>query len=157
MRVFHSLGPSRWRPAWWPAPASPPRPRPPGRRCTTRGPLLLRRAVRPFRPRLGAARLPGLQGSLLELPFDAPAGVPQPARARPVGRRGQGDRGPVQVQDGPNDEGEMFERPGRPSDRFRSPFANEQAARAANNGALPPDLSVITKAREGGADYIHAC
>ena len=62
----------------------------------------------------------------------------------------------VQMQDGPNDEGQMFERPGRPSDRFRSPFANEKAARAANNGALPPDLSVITKAREGGAEYIHA-
>jgi ubiquinol-cytochrome c reductase cytochrome c1 subunit len=62
----------------------------------------------------------------------------------------------VQVQDGPNDEGQMFERPGRPSDRFRSPFPNPQAARAANNGALPPDLSVIVKARAGGADYIHA-
>lgn len=62
----------------------------------------------------------------------------------------------VQVQDGPNDDGEMFERPGRPSDRFRSPFTNEKAARAANNGAYPPDLSVITKAREHGADYIHA-
>jgi ubiquinol-cytochrome c reductase cytochrome c1 subunit len=62
----------------------------------------------------------------------------------------------VQVQDGPNDEGQMFERPGRPSDRFRSPFPNENAARAANNGALPPDLSVIVKAREGGADYIYA-
>jgi ubiquinol-cytochrome c reductase cytochrome c1 subunit len=62
----------------------------------------------------------------------------------------------VQVQDGPNDEGEMFERPGRPSDRFRRPFPNDNAARAANNGALPPDLSVIVKARAGGADYIHA-
>ena len=62
----------------------------------------------------------------------------------------------VQVNDGPNDEGQMFERAGRPSDRFRSPFANEKAARAANNGGLPPDLSVITKAREHGADYIHA-
>ena len=62
----------------------------------------------------------------------------------------------VQVNDGPNDEGQMFERPGRPSDRFRSSFTNEKAARAANNGALPPDLSVITKAREHGADYIHA-
>jgi ubiquinol-cytochrome c reductase cytochrome c1 subunit len=62
----------------------------------------------------------------------------------------------VQVTDGPNDEGQMFERPGRPSDRFRSPFTNENAARAANNGAYPPDLSVITKAREHGADYIHA-
>lgn len=62
----------------------------------------------------------------------------------------------VQVTDGPNDKGEMFQRPGRPSDRFRSPFANEQAARAANNGALPPDLSVIAKARPGGPDYLYA-
>lgn len=62
----------------------------------------------------------------------------------------------VQVQDGPNDEGQMFERAGRPSDRFRSPFANEKAARAANNGAYPPDLSVIAKAREGGATYLYA-
>lgn len=53
----------------------------------------------------------------------------------------------VEVTDGPNDEGEMFTRPGRPADRFPSPFKNDQAARAANNGALPPDLSVITKAR----------
>jgi ubiquinol-cytochrome c reductase cytochrome c1 subunit len=62
----------------------------------------------------------------------------------------------VEVRDGPNDEGQMFERPGRPSDRFRSPFANPQAARAANNGAYPPDLSVIAKARNGGADYLFA-
>ncbi len=62
----------------------------------------------------------------------------------------------VQVQDGPNEFGEMFERPGRPSDRFRRAFPNEQAARAANNGAYPPDLSVIVKARAGGAPYIHA-
>lgn len=62
----------------------------------------------------------------------------------------------VQIQDGPNDEGQMFERPGRPSDRFRSPFPNPQAARAGNNGALPPDLSVIAKARAGGADYLYA-
>jgi ubiquinol-cytochrome c reductase cytochrome c1 subunit len=50
----------------------------------------------------------------------------------------------------------MFQRPGRPSDRFRSPFANEQQARAANNGTLPPDLSVMAKARPGGPDYIYA-
>jgi ubiquinol-cytochrome c reductase cytochrome c1 subunit len=62
----------------------------------------------------------------------------------------------VQVLDGPNDEGEMFERPGRASDRFLAPFPNEQAARAANNGALPPDLSLMAKAREGGADHIVA-
>jgi cytochrome c1 len=64
--------------------------------------------------------------------------------------------GQAQITDGPNDSGQMFQRPGRPSDRFRSPFANEQQARAANTGALPPDLSVIAKAREGGADYIYA-
>ena len=62
----------------------------------------------------------------------------------------------VEVQDGPNDEGVMFNRPGRPYDRFKSPFPNDNAARAANNGALPPDLSVITKARHHGADYIYA-
>ncbi|MCA3325671.1 MAG: cytochrome c1 [Roseomonas sp.] len=61
-----------------------------------------------------------------------------------------------QIVDGPNDEGQMFERPGRPADRFRKPFANDAAARAANNGALPPDLSVMTKARAGGADYLFA-
>jgi ubiquinol-cytochrome c reductase cytochrome c1 subunit len=54
-----------------------------------------------------------------------------------------------QVQDGPDESGEMFNRPALPSDRFPSPFANEQAARAANGGALPPDLSLMTKAREG--------
>ncbi len=86
----------------------------------------------------------------------------------------------AEVVDGPNDDGEMFERPGKPSDRFVSPFANDKAARAANGGALPPDLSVIAKARnvhnktkwyleptvwakditsgyqEGGADYLYA-
>ncbi|WP_376095355.1 cytochrome c1 [Roseomonas sp. CCTCC AB2023176] len=61
-----------------------------------------------------------------------------------------------EVQDGPNDNGEMFTRPARASDHFRRPFANDAAARAANNGALPPDLSVIVKAREGGADYVRA-
>ncbi|MQA64796.1 MAG: cytochrome c1 [Alphaproteobacteria bacterium] len=62
----------------------------------------------------------------------------------------------VEVQDGPNDQGEMFTRPGRPYDRFKSPFPNDNAARAANNGALPPDLSVITKARPHGHDYLYA-
>jgi ubiquinol-cytochrome c reductase cytochrome c1 subunit len=62
----------------------------------------------------------------------------------------------AQVTDGPNDQGEMFQRPGRPSDPFAAPFANDQAARAANNGALPPDLSLIVKAREGGPDYVYA-
>lgn len=61
-----------------------------------------------------------------------------------------------EVSDGPNDEGEMFDRPARPSDRFVKPFPNEQAARAGNNGAMPPDLSLIVKARKGGANYLHA-
>jgi cytochrome c1 len=79
-----------------------------------------------------------------------------------------------QVTDGPNDKGEMFQRPGKISDYFPPPFANDQAARAALGGGLPPDLSVIAKARgyergfpwfifeaftdyqEGGPDYIHA-
>lgn len=85
-----------------------------------------------------------------------------------------------EIEDGPNDQGEMFKRPAKPSDAFPSPFANDNAARAANGGALPPDLSVLAKARalhselpwyvapfhwikdiasgyqEGGPDYIHA-
>jgi ubiquinol-cytochrome c reductase cytochrome b/c1 subunit len=55
----------------------------------------------------------------------------------------------LQVIDGPDDGGDMFERPGLPSDRLVSPFPNEQAARAANGGVLPPDLSLITKSRAG--------
>ncbi|MFC0409595.1 cytochrome c1 [Roseomonas elaeocarpi] len=62
----------------------------------------------------------------------------------------------VQVDAAPNDAGVVEQRPGRVSDRFRAPFANENAARNANGGALPPDLSVMVKAREGGADYVHA-
>jgi ubiquinol-cytochrome c reductase cytochrome c1 subunit len=52
------------------------------------------------------------------------------------------------------DDGQPTERPALPADHFRSPFANDLAARAALNGALPPDLSLIEKARAGGADYI---
>ena len=51
------------------------------------------------------------------------------------------------IQDGPNDAGDMFERPGRPADRFPPPFANENAAAAANGGKAPPDLSLMAKAR----------
>ena len=79
-----------------------------------------------------------------------------------------------QVQDGPNDQGKMFKRPGKISDNFPPPFANDQAARAALGGKLPPDMSVLAKARsyewgfpwfildaftmyqEDGPDYIHA-
>ncbi len=82
--------------------------------------------------------------------------------------------GEYQITDGPNDSGEMFQRPGRPSDYFPPIYPNEQAARATHNGALPVDLSVIAKARtyevgfpgflidivrqyqENGVDYIHA-
>jgi ubiquinol-cytochrome c reductase cytochrome c1 subunit len=78
------------------------------------------------------------------------------------------------VQDGPNDDGDMFERPGIPSDRFPSPFPNPQAAAAANSGAHPPDMSLLAKARgvtrgfpqfvidiftqyaESGPDYIYS-
>jgi ubiquinol-cytochrome c reductase cytochrome b/c1 subunit len=57
--------------------------------------------------------------------------------------------------DGPDDEGEMFDRPGRPSDHFKAPYANQNQAKASNNGALPPDLSLIVKARAGGANYVY--
>jgi ubiquinol-cytochrome c reductase cytochrome c1 subunit len=53
------------------------------------------------------------------------------------------------VKDGPDVNGEMFERPGLPSDRFPSPFPNEETARAANGGAYPPDMSLLTKSRPG--------
>lgn len=57
----------------------------------------------------------------------------------------------VEYEDGPNDEGEKFQRPGKLSDYMPRPYANDEAARAGNAGALPPDLSLITKARHGGA------
>lgn len=60
------------------------------------------------------------------------------------------------VTDGPNDSGEMYERPAEPADHYPPPFPNDQAARVANGGALPPDLSVITQARPGGPDYLYA-
>ena len=58
------------------------------------------------------------------------------------------------VKDGPHAEGEMFDRPALPSDRFVSPYQNEEAARAANNGAYPVDLSLIIKARHDGPNYV---
>ncbi|MEM9494746.1 MAG: cytochrome c1 [Pseudomonadota bacterium] len=61
-----------------------------------------------------------------------------------------------QVEDGPDDSGDMFMRPALPADRFVGPYANEQQARVANNGAMPPDLSLIVKARHGGANYIYS-
>lgn len=66
------------------------------------------------------------------------------------------------VPAGPNDAGEThvdgqpIMRPALLSDKIAAPYANAKAARAANNGAFPPDLSLMTKARKGGADYVHA-
>jgi ubiquinol-cytochrome c reductase cytochrome c1 subunit len=61
-----------------------------------------------------------------------------------------------EINDGPDSQGEMFTRPGRPSDKFKSPYPNIQAAKAANGGAYPPDMSVLVKARKGGANYIYS-
>ena len=54
------------------------------------------------------------------------------------------------VEDGPDEEGNMFQRPGKLADRFPNPYANDEAAKAANGGALPPDLTFIVNARHGG-------
>ena len=59
-----------------------------------------------------------------------------------------------EVEDGPDEQGLMYKRPGVVLDYFPEPYPNEEAARAANNGALPPDLSFITRARHGGEDYV---
>ena len=61
-----------------------------------------------------------------------------------------------EIDDGPNSEGEMFTRPGRPSDHFKNPYPNDNASIAANGGAYPPDMSVLVKARPGGANYIYS-
>ena len=61
-----------------------------------------------------------------------------------------------EITDGPNNDGEMFTRPGRPSDKFVNPYPNNKAAMAANGGAYPPDMSVLVKARKGGANYIYS-
>lgn len=64
------------------------------------------------------------------------------------------DASGILVVDGPNDDGKMFERPGRLTDTLPSPYANPEEARAANNGAAPPDLTFIVKARHGAEDYV---
>ena len=61
-----------------------------------------------------------------------------------------------ELTDGPNSDGEMFTRAARLSDNFVGPYENMQAATAANGGAYPPDMSVLVKARKGGADYIYS-
>lgn len=60
------------------------------------------------------------------------------------------------IHDGPNDDGDMFDRPGKPTDKFASPYPNKNAAMAANNGAYPKDLSLIVKADKNGANYIYS-
>ena len=61
-----------------------------------------------------------------------------------------------EITDGPNADGEMFTRPGKLSDKFLMPYENDKAAQAANGGAYPPDMSVLAKARAGGANYIYS-
>ncbi len=61
-----------------------------------------------------------------------------------------------EITDGPNEDGEMYTRPAKLSDKFVSPYPNVKAAQAANGGAYPPDMSVLVKARSGGADYIYS-
>ena len=61
-----------------------------------------------------------------------------------------------EVMDGPDDEGEMFMRPARPADIIPNPYRNDNEARASNNGAMPPDLSLIAKARANGPDYLYS-
>ncbi len=68
---------------------------------------------------------------------------------KPVAARAQ-----IEMEDGPNDEGENYTRPGRLSDPLPRPYPNEEAARYANGGAYPPDLSLITKARHDGQNYV---
>ena len=62
----------------------------------------------------------------------------------------------IEIEDGPNSQGEMFIRAGRPSDKFKSPYPNINASTAANGGAYPPDMSVLVKARPGGSNYIYS-
>ena len=62
----------------------------------------------------------------------------------------------VEIEAGPDSQGEMFTRPGKPSDKFKSPYPNVEASTAANGGAYPPDMSVLVKARPGGADYMYS-
>tara|TARA_B100000029_G_scaffold499851_1_gene570786 strand:- start:764 stop:1546 length:783 start_codon:yes stop_codon:yes gene_type:complete len=61
-----------------------------------------------------------------------------------------------EVTDGPNDDGEMFTRPAKLSDKFVNPYQNDKEAIASNGGAYPPDMSVLVKARKGGADYVYS-
>ena len=61
-----------------------------------------------------------------------------------------------ELRDGPNSDGEMFTRSAKLSDKFVKPYQNIEEAKASNGGAYPPDMSVLVKARSGGADYIYS-
>jgi ubiquinol-cytochrome c reductase cytochrome c1 subunit len=61
-----------------------------------------------------------------------------------------------ELTDGPNSDGEMFTRPAKLSDKFVKPYQNIEEAKASNGGAYPPDMSVLVKARSGGANYIYS-
>jgi ubiquinol-cytochrome c reductase cytochrome c1 subunit len=67
----------------------------------------------------------------------------------------KGEASEVMVTDGPNEAGDMFQRPGKLADYLPKPYANDNAAAAANNGAIPPDLSYIALARHGGENYVY--
>ncbi len=69
--------------------------------------------------------------------------------------RSRRSRPRITVPQGLDDQGNPKDGPATPASQFKSPFANEKAARAANNGALPPDLSLIVNAREGGPNYVY--
>ncbi len=128
-------------------------PKPPGQKWSFAGPFgtFDRGAIaaRPARSTRKSAR------PATACPSWRSATSPKPAVPVSRWRRPQAFASEYKVKDGPNDQGEMFERPGRPADYFPSPFPNEQAARVANGGAFPPDLSLITKARSYGRGFPH--
>ena len=117
-----------------------------------------RRPVRHLRPRRGAAGLSGLPRGVRGLPRRSPTS--RSAISTDLGfsaEQVEALAAEYTVTDGPNDQGEMFERPARPADPIPPPYPEStQAARAANGGALPPELSLITKARAGGTDYVYS-
>lgn len=89
---------------------------------------------------------------------ECPAGVPETTNCsnpseNPVVKALAAE---YEITDGPDDSGDMFKRPGLPSDKIPGPYANQQQARAANGGAYPPNLALIIKARHHGPDYIYS-
>ena len=147
--------------------------------------LDVRRLHRPVRQGAAAARLPGLPAGLHGLPRPEARALPQPRRARRAGVPGSGGQGacrlwPYQISGELDDQGNPIDRLPGLADPIIGPYKNDKQARAAQNGALPPDLSLIAKARtveshapwyshwlymlrdmatgyqEGGADYLYA-